>query len=360
MKSHEIKGNDIITLTKVIDKPVLVDDVEKLVTGGTSGLHLFDYNMDDSVERLYTSRFIRKNKPKEFLEYLTANDLKKILKKHAFIVSGLSQKSEYIDEVEKLISDEVIISQEKYKSFYIGTAEGKDALKKYENVVWFHRNKDKIFGWRDGNNRFNEEYFYKNYDKDPIDLLIEYYKDRSQEITGRLYSLREDYDTGILYATNSYTINLNKYLKDLIEASYLRDKEKTDYLFRTHNNEWIDFVYKQVFDKEDLIDSSITESYSNLFEYKNLVTKNLFTNIIQAMLQSEKYDLKKYTLELITIVDEKYPNEPVYDEIAEQRYRESMLDNSALLDLLIEHLDLDLLEQLKDRVDLKIEEWKNI
>lgn len=77
-------------------------------------------------------------------------------------------------------------------------------------------------------------------------------------------------------------------------------------------------------------------------------------------MQNEKYDLKKYALELITIIDEKYPSEPVYDEIAEQRYRESMLDNSALLDLLIEHLDLDLLEQLKDRVELKIEEWKSI
>lgn len=228
MKSHEIKGNDIITLTKIIDKPVLVDDVEKLVTGGTSGLHLFDYNADDSMERLYTSGLIRKNRPKEFLKYFTKDDLKKILKKHAFVVSGLSQKSSLIDEVERTISDDIIISQKKYKSFYVVTEEGNEALKKYENVIWFNNNKYYIFEWEGGNNRFSEDYFYKNYDKDPIGLLIEYYKDRSQAIMGRLYALREDYDNAIICATDTCTMNLNENIKDSITNSYHRDRDRPE------------------------------------------------------------------------------------------------------------------------------------
>lgn len=360
MEVHKLRGIDIITLNTIATKPVLVSDIEKVVTGGSSSLSSFDYNIEESRGRLYTAGLIRENKPKEFLKYFTIDDLKKILKKHAFVVSGLSQKTSFIDEVERIIPDEVIISQAKYKSFYVVTEEGSKALEKYANVTWFHHNKLKIFGFQEGNNRFNVDYFFKEYDKNPADLLIDYYASRDQRITGRLYSLKEDYATAIIYATNTYTVNFNNLIERLIDNPYNRDKDRAIYFLKENDSEWIDSVYKQVFEKEKLIDTSIEESYNKLFKYRDFVTKNLFTNIIKTLLQNENYDLKEYVLELIDIVDEKYPNEPVYDEISEKRYRESILNQAALLDLLVDHLDLELLEQLKERVELRIEEWKSI
>ena len=341
---------------------MLVDSISRIVTGGLfSQNDLLDYNIADSVDRLYRAKLIRKNNPREFLNYFNIDDLKSILKKNLISTRGLSQKSSLVDEVEKNISDEEIITHKKYKSYYVVTEEGKKVIEKYNSVIWFHENQEMIFGWQGGNNRFNTEYFYKNYDKSPINLLIEYYSDRSAEITGKLYFLEEKYDTAISYATDVHTINLNEVIIESVQNYYWRNRERPDYFIRGRNREfhWINFVYKQIFDQEKLIDSSIEKSYKNIFEYKDLVTKELFTNIIQALLQNDEYDLKKYGLELIARIDEKYPDEPDHYE-EEKTYHESMLKDVALLDLLIAHLDLELLEQLKERIELKIEEWKRL
>lgn len=366
MTRGDIKGNDIITLDRITKKPILVNDVSRIVTGGASfQFDQVDYNIEESVNRLLSVGLIRENRPKEYLSYFNIDDLKKILQTNGFSFRGASNKSALVDEVQQNIPDEEIIEHKKYKPFYVVTDEGEEALKKYVNVIWFYYNRYEIFGWQGGNNRFNSEYFFKNYDKNPIELLFDYYQDKDPEIAGKLLALGEDYEEAMRYAIVFYTINLNDIIRKSAVEVYYRDRYRNtpdrfliDYQTDTS---WIGSTFKKIYDKTELIDSFKSDCYIRYFDYKELVSIDLFSNIIQAQLENEEYDLKKYGRELLKIVDTEYPDdEPTHNEAAERDYRESMLQNAALLDLLIDHLDQELLESLKERIELRIEEWKKI
>ena len=95
----------------MINKPVLKENVNKLITKGDFFLHLNtkEINIHSSISRLLRAGFIRENTPKEFLKYLTVSDIKQLLNRKDKLTKDL-----LILEAESTISDEDIKKHSKY------------------------------------------------------------------------------------------------------------------------------------------------------------------------------------------------------------------------------------------------------
>jgi len=361
-EGNSLKGTDIVILSKFIDNNMLVENIERKVTGGNFPYDdLNSYNHKLSIERLVENKLIRKNTPQEFIEHFNIIDLQDLLKTNGVYSRSNNNKSSLKKLTIKNISDEKIIAHEKYKEFYVITDDGKNMLQKYTNVVWFYKNKSYIFGVSSAPNTISENYFFKNYDKDPINLLLEYFRDKDYRIIGILYKLKNDFECSIVYAikycTTEFNLRMEKIHNDF--NYYWNIVENLEYRIKWWNrdNMWINDVYKELFDSNICIENYIKKDYSKNFEYKDIVSYDLFNRIIQALIQNEQYDLKKYTSELQNIVSSSIEDvsQSEKEEDLEDYYDGFNSKNDEVLDFLINHLDLEGLKYLKERIEIQIE-----
>lgn len=153
----DYNADDIYLLYNMIDKPVLKENVNKLITKGDFFLHLNtkEINIHSSISRLLRAGFIRENTPKEFLKYLTVSDIKQLLNRKDKLTKDL-----LILEVESTISDEDIKKHSKYMTFYMVSDLGSEILEKYKNLILFFKKSNEIFGYGKFNRRFNASYFF--------------------------------------------------------------------------------------------------------------------------------------------------------------------------------------------------------
>lgn len=356
-KEVSLNADDILILNKIVERHPLKNNVDRVVTGGQfcTLLSSQDINFRKSIPKLLSLRLIRENTPQEYIPYLYVDDLKLLLKNYD--INGAIRKDRLVEEANIHLSNEEILSYSSYKIFYVVSEEGQEALEKYKNVIWFSEHENDIFGYGDHNAVFNSQYFFKNYNKDPLTEMIQYFKGKNPEITGKLYAFDEDYNVAIVYAIQLYTNKLSEVINSAIDNSYRRNNLSFAQIVRF--NDWVVNSYIHVCDSENQkILSDIEINYNNNFKFKEIVPSSLFQETLIALLRNEVEIFDMLINQFVTIIEENYPEEEE-DLDRYQKYMEQKIDSEvALLDLLIKHLDLEILEELKERIELRISECK--
>lgn len=355
--------DDIYVLYNMLNKPVLKENVKKLVTKGSFFLRLNTKEIDiqSSVSRLLKAGLIRENTPKEFLPYLTVSDLKHILNRTDKIT-----KDSLILEAKSTVSDEKIKKHHKYMTFYIVSDLGNEILEKYKNLILFFNKSHIIFQFGEINGRFNAPYFFKNYTHNPLEEIFNYYQNKDPEIAGRVCYIKEEYDTCISYAIKSITNMVVVCIDKLVERAYYFNG--IDFR-RTFFDRWIVDSYTRMEMKEDVFKELIKNNYYKYFKYKDILSYELFERIQLAIMINESEELVRVSSEVNNLILENYSsendkmgsNEDDHTDIISdiEVYYEKTAKELALLDLLIDHLDLELLYGLRDRVDIKIQELED-
>lgn len=354
---------DIYVLQNILNKPVLKANSKKLVTGGAFCLYLRnkEINIAKSISKLLDAEFIRESTPKEFLKYFTVSELNQLLNKKP----GLT-KSLLISEAKAILTDEEIKKHNKYMTFYIVSDLGNDILTKYKNLILFFEKSNDIFLYGESNGRFDASFFFKNYTLNPLDEIFNYYKDKRPDIAGRICYIKEDYNIGILYAVQSISKIVATGIDDMKERSYFFDSFN---LRRRFVDEWILETYSRVDLSEDNIIDLIKHEYNQQFQYGNLISYNLFEELQFATMMNEYEKLEKISSEISELVSNEYFRKSTESELMEndrdsssiiEEYYKKTAKDLALLDILIGHLDLELLYGLRNRVDIMINEKEEI
>lgn len=359
----DYNADDIYLLYNMINKPVLKENVNKLITKGDFFLHLNtkEINIHSSISRLLRAGFIRENTPKEFLKYLTVSDIKQLLNRKEKLTKDL-----LILEAESTISDEDIKKHSKYMTFYMVSDLGSEILEKYKNLILFFKKSNEIFGYGEINGRFNTSYFFKNYTHNPLNEIFNYYKDKNPEIAGRVCYIKEDYDTGISYAIQSISKMVMTRIDEIVDRSYFFNNFD---LRRIFFDSWIVETYSRMELNEDTLKDLIKQEYNQHFKYTDLLNYELFEKVQLTVMNNESEELVQVSSKVGQLIFDKYFSESDKIDSSKSDDRESFskieeyykktAKELALLDLLISHLDLELLYGLRDRVDIMINEWEN-
>jgi|GEM_PF-1676348 len=357
----EYTADDIYVLYNLINKPVLKANVNRKVTGGKFEIYLESraINNKTSISRLLKAGLIRENTPKEFLKYLTTSDLEKLVNRQGSLTKDL-----LVEEAKATLSDEEVRNHRKYMTIYMVSDLASDTLKKYENLILYFEKREDIFGHRERNGRFNAPYFFKNPTLDPLDEIFKYYKDKNPEIAGRVCYLREKYDSAIFYVIKLNTKNFSAKLDEIIDCFYY------EYSFKLEQvkifDAWISGSYARIESTEDNVKEWIRQEYKQTFKYTELISYDLFERAHFAILFEESEEIVRVSSEINELIKDKYfskqdeqDSEGSIDSIRRiEQYYEKTAKDLALLDLLIGHLDLELLYGLRERVDLRISERK--
>ncbi|MGH1647616.1 hypothetical protein ABE945_07630 [Enterococcus gilvus] len=357
----EYTADDIYVLYKMINKPVLKENVNRRVTKGEFKLYLDSrgINIKTSISRLLKAGLIRENTPKEFLKHLTTSDLKKLLNRQGSLTKDL-----LVEEAKATLSDEEVRNHRKYMTIYMVSDLASDTLKKYENLIFYFEKVDDIFGYGERNVRFNASYFFKNPALNPLDVIFEYYKNKNPEIAGRVCYLREEYDSAIFYGIKLNTKKLSVNIENIIERSYY------EYSFKLEQvkifDRWFTGAYGRIESSEDNVKEWIRQEYKQTFKYTELISYDLFERAHFAILYEESEEIVRISLEIDKLIKDKYFSKQDEQESKDaidgirrvEEYYEQTAKDLALLDLLIGHLDLELLYGLRERVDLRISERK--
>lgn len=209
IKKHgNYKVEDVVVLYELNKRATYVDNPLKTFTGHH---HRFEdghrfIKFTNVVSRLQENGLIRENYPKEVLEKLTIPELKVILKSIGEKTSGV--KKLLIERVEQFANDEDISSNTD-KRYFVLTELGCEVLNKYNNVIWIYLNREYIFTYPIGyRSKFDEYYFMKNWDKDPKQTLIDYYKTRDSGVVARVYNIINEPDKTFYYGIKKFTEEL--------------------------------------------------------------------------------------------------------------------------------------------------------
>ncbi len=355
-------ADDIYLLYNMLNKPVLKENVNKLVTKGDFFLRLNtkEINIQSSISRLLRAGLIRENTPKEFLKYLTVSDIKQLLNRKDKLTKDL-----LILEAESTVSDEEIKKHFKYMTFYMVSDLGSEILEKYKNLILFFKKSDEIFGWGEFNGRFNAAYFYKNYTHDPLNEIFNYYKDKNPDITGRVCYIKEEYDTGISYAIQSISKMVMSRIDEIVDRSYFFNDFD---LRRIYYDSWIVETYSRMELNEVILKDLIKHEYNKHFKYTDLLSYEIFEEIQMSVMNNESEELVQVSSKVSKLIFDKYfsENDEIDSSKSDDRerfvkieeYYKKTAKELALLDLLISHLDLELLYGLRDRVDIMIDKWE--
>ncbi|MBO0409492.1 hypothetical protein JZO81_00405 [Enterococcus hulanensis] len=361
-KKQSLNGEDIVILQTMLENYPMKGNLDRLVTGGGF------FPISSSVEighkkiiaKLLGLDLIRENVPNEYLTYFTKSDLLVLLEKYN--VKKSSTKDLLIEEAIRYLSDDEITSYKSYKTFYVVSDEGKKILEKHKNVIWFIEQERFIFGIRKTDAIFNTHYFFNHPENEPLTEMIEYFKTKDPEIVGKLHYLNDDYVPAIKYAIQFYTTSLSSEVKKSINNRFHLDF--FDLTRTVRNDSWILDSYIQISNYDNLDISSIIESnYENNFEHKDVIKKDLFMKTIYALIKKEVGEVDKFTDQYKEQIKNTYTKdgdlkEELLNTTFENYLTQEAAKEVALLDLLIEHLDIEMLTALKNRVELKISEYE--
>ena len=105
-------------------------------------------------------------------------------------------------------------------------------------------------------------------------------------------------------------------------------------------------------------------NYENNFDFKEIISFDLFEKTIYALIKNERREIDQITDLYKKEIASAYPKDDDSDEeFSNTSYKTFLAQEAAkevaLLDLLMEHLDLEMLEELKKRLELKISEYKS-
>ncbi|ANU13018.1 SAP domain-containing protein [Planococcus halocryophilus] len=161
---------------------------------------------------------IRENLPKEILKHLTVVEMKVILKAISKPVKGT--KDVLINRIQTHASDEDIRNHTD-KSCFVLTELGLEALEKYKNVLWIHKNKRDIFRYPlFYESKFDEYYFMNHWDLDPPNTLIDYYESENSGIVARIYQIENNSEKSFLYGLRKLTEEINLQLEKCKEVGW--------------------------------------------------------------------------------------------------------------------------------------------
>lgn len=360
--NRPLNGDDIVILKTMLESYPMKGNVDRLVNGSLFFpiSSIIEVNQEKIITKLFGLGLIRENTPNEYLTYFTKSDLIILLEKYN--VKKSRTKDLLIEEANRYLSDEEITSYKSYRTFYTVSDEGKKILDKHKNVVWFIEHERFIFGYGKTNAIFNTHYFFNHPDNEPLKEMIEHYGTKDPEISGKLYYLNSDYASAIRCIIQFCTISLSREVKKC-----LNNKFNLDFfdLSRTvRNDKWIVDSYIQISNYDNLDILSIIElSYESNFEHKNVIKKDLFIKTIYAFIKEERGEVEKFTDQYKEQIQNTYtknnnPKEELLNTSFETYLVQEAAKEVALLDLLIEHLDIEMLEALRNRVELKISEYE--
>lgn len=244
-------------------------------------------------------------------------------------------------------------------TFYMVSDLGSEILEKYKNLILFFKKSNEIFGYGEINGRFNASYFFKNYTHNPLNEIFNYYKDKNPEIAGRVCYIKEDYDTGISYAIQSISKMVMTRIDEIVDRSYFFNNFD---LRRIFFDSWIVETYSRMELNEDTLKDLIKQEYNQHFKYTNLLNYELFEKVQLTVMNNESEELVQVSSKVGQLIYDKIDSSKSDDRESfskiEEYYKKTAKE-LALLDLLISHLDLELLYGLRDRVDIMINEWEN-
>lgn len=358
-----LNGDDVVILKTMLERHPVKGNLDRVLTGGQflPSSMITEVNHKRIITKLLGLGLVRENYPKEYLPYFRVGDLCLLLEKYN--IKKSIGKVRLIEEAAKRLSDKEITSYKTYKSFYVVSDEGKDILEKNDNVTWFIEQESFIFGFEKNNAVFNTHYFFNHPDVDPIAEMIGYYKTKDSEIVGKLYFLNCDYESAIECAIKLYTSSIVREIKRNIDDDFYLDflnLTRTVYL-----KNWIIDSYIQVSNNGNFDLASIVKlNYENNFDFKEIISFDLFEKTIYALIKNERREIDQITDLYKKEIASAYPKDDDSDEeFSNTSYKTFLAQEAAkevaLLDLLMEHLDLEMLEELKKRLELKISEYKS-
>lgn len=197
--------------------------------------------------------------------------------------------------------------------------------------------------------------------------IFNYYKDKNPEIAGRVCYIKEEYDTGISYAIQSISKMVMTRIDEIVDRSYFFNNFD---LRRIFFDSWIVETYSRMELNEDTLKDLIKQEYNQHFKYTDLLNYELFEKVQLTVMNNESEELVQVSSKVGQLIFDKYFSESDKIDSSKSDDRESFskieeyykktAKELALLDLLISHLDLELLYGLRDRVDIMINEWENI
>ncbi|MEO1781548.1 hypothetical protein [Enterococcus diestrammenae] len=353
-----IKAEDILVLSSIQDKRVQVANPYRLITGSFFMVNDVSehFDIDKSIDRLYSEGLIRKNFPKEYIPYFNVAELKNLLTEIGCKKIKTKTKYSLVELAKVHLSDENIINSPLYKPFYIITDSGFEALEKYHNVVWFSLYKYDIYGHSDHNNRFNIQYFFSHPEIDPYEEMVEYFQDKNDEVVGRLYYLKNDFRNSVLYGIKTITSIFTESIDNAAGSKYRIESYNLQRIF--WSVEWVKKSYSHFAEDSNQFIDEIQNCYDT-FKYKNEIAFDLFSEIVFKVLLNEVEDFSSLQLSLINILEENFPDEDDYGDFNE-RYVAAQADQAALLGLLISHLDLEMLTLMKEQINIRIKEFEEL
>lgn len=189
--------------------------------------------------------------------------------------------------------------------------------------------------------------------------IFNYYKDKNPEIAGRVCYIKEDYDTGISYAIQSISKMVMTRIDEIVDRSYFFNNFD---LRRIFFDSWIVETYSRMELNEDTLKDLIKQEYNQHFKYTDLLNYELFEKVQLTVMNNESEELVQVSSKVGQLIYDKIDSSKSDDRESfskiEEYYKKTAKE-LALLDLLISHLDLELLYGLRDRVDIMINEWEN-
>ncbi|WP_225590225.1 hypothetical protein [Enterococcus faecium] len=148
-------------------------------------------------------------------------------------------------------------------------------------------------------------------------------------------------------------------IDEIVDRSYFFNNFD---LRRIFFDSWIVETYSRMELNEDTLKDLIKQEYNQHFKYTDLLNYELFEKVQLTVMNNESEELVQVSSKVGQLIYDK-----IYSSKSDDResfskieeYYKKTAKELALLDLLISHLDLELLYGLRDRVDIMINEWEN-
>ncbi|HGF7540991.1 TPA: hypothetical protein ACF377_001660 [Enterococcus hirae] len=148
-------------------------------------------------------------------------------------------------------------------------------------------------------------------------------------------------------------------IDEIVDRSYFFNNFD---LRRIFFDSWIVETYSRMELNEDTLKDLIKQEYNQHFKYTNLLNYELFEKVQLTVMNNESEELVQVSSKVGQLIYDKIDSSKSDDRESfskiEEYYKKTAKE-LALLDLLISHLDLELLYGLRDRVDIMINEWEN-
>lgn len=356
---------ELTILRGLQDSPVSVDNLE--LTPKKTRSFIYRYYLDEfstdvssTIESLKNKNLIRISTTEEEIPFLSSAELKQLIKNFNGKLSGT--KSELIIELNKFVNDSNFPDLQ--RRFYVVTNSGIQLINKYKNFYWFSRHEYAIFGDNAATNKFNKKYFIKSPNNDPSEIMIEELHNSDFQATSVLYRLRGDYENALDYGLKCVVYLMNQKLSGLLkDPSYfwlVQFANPPLVLFELilkefdFNSDKREIIYKELYDNSfkypEIFDFTLFKQFLNYrlgyYSEIGLNSKSALEEKIQKKVNEAYSKLNNVDLETGEPLDKpKEGNSQISIDINNQY---------SLLSLLIDHLDSDLLINLKKQIDNRL------